>query len=102
MHFRSERYIELNYRSETCTSQVTFDEIRAASTELKDELSNIVQAEDLLEIFQLLDSERDERLDINEFVAGVGTSPNQGSRVLIVSARFGNTSLHHRLVFGLF
>ena len=50
---------------------VTFQEIQNASTELKNELSSFVQADDLVEIFQLLDEDRSGRLNIDEFVASL-------------------------------
>jgi Ca2+-binding EF-hand superfamily protein len=51
--------------------KITFDEILEASSELKDELASIVQAEDFVEIFQLLDDDRSGSLDIDEFIQSV-------------------------------
>jgi Ca2+-binding EF-hand superfamily protein len=51
--------------------RITFEEILEASSELKDELASIVQAEDFVEIFQLLDNDRSGSLDIDEFIQSV-------------------------------
>merc|ERR1719172_469579 len=51
--------------------KITFEEILEASSELKDELASIVQAEDFVEIFQLLDDDRSGSLDIDEFIQSV-------------------------------
>ena len=50
---------------------VTVEEIIHASSELQNELSMIVQADDLVVIFQLLDADRSGKLNIDEFVASL-------------------------------
>ena len=50
---------------------VTVEEIIHASSELQHELSMIVQADDLVTIFQLLDADRSGKLNIDEFVSSL-------------------------------